>query len=155
MKIILQKDVVHLGEAGDIKEVADGYARNYLLPNRLALRADEGRTKAALHQKKMAELKKEKKKKSMKEIAEQIQKLDIVISVKTGENDKLYGSVTAIDIAEALAKQNIEVDKRKIEMPDHIKSLGTYKAKVKLSEGIVALVNIKVVKEETAATQAA
>lgn len=147
MKIILQKDVPHLGEAGDIKIVADGYARNYLLPNKFAERASEGKTKMALHQKKLAEIKKDKRKKSFKEISKTLEGKVYEFFVKTGENDKLYGSVTTIDIANLLKKDGIEIDKRKIELPEHIKALGEYKVKIKLEEGIQAHVKLKIQKE--------
>lgn len=149
MKIILQKDVPHLGEAGDIKVVADGYARNYLLPKKLAERASDGKTKMALHHKRLAEIKKEKRKKSMTEIAKNIEGKEFVISVKTGENEKLYGSVTSIDVSNLLKQEGIEIDKRKIELPEHIKSLGEYTIKIKLEEGIQAQIKLKIQKEQT------
>ncbi|HMV45070.1 MAG TPA: 50S ribosomal protein L9 [Leptospiraceae bacterium] len=148
MKVILQKDVTNLGEAGDQKEVADGYARNYLLPNRLAIRANEGSAKVIEHQRKLAAIKKEKRVKSMQEIAKSIEGKEVQILVKVGENDKLFGSVTAIDIANALKKDGIDIDKRKIEVAEHIKALGSYEAKVKLAEGINPKLKIKVEKSE-------
>lgn len=148
MKVILQKDVTNLGEAGDQKEVADGYARNYLLPNRLAIRANEGSAKVIEHQRKLAAIKKDKRVKSMQEVAKSIEGKEVQILVKVGENDKLFGSVTAIDIANALKKDGIEIDKRKIEVGEHIKSLGSYEVKVKLAEGINPKLKIKVEKSE-------
>ncbi|MCB1158680.1 MAG: 50S ribosomal protein L9 [Leptospiraceae bacterium] len=147
MKVVLFKDVPNLGDAGDIKEVANGYARNYLFPKKLAVRADEGNTKTAVHQKKLAELKKEKRKKEMKSIASSLEGKVIEIPVKTGANDKLFGSVTAIDVAKAVSAQGVEIEKRKIEIPEHIKALGDYKIKIKLADGILANVVLKVVKE--------
>jgi len=117
MKVILRKDFVNLGDAGDIKEVSDGYARNYLIPNKIAVRADEGSTKAAVHQKKMIEQKKEKRKSSMLGIAESLNGKEVEIAVKTGENDKLFGSVTHSDVSKAVKSVlNVELDKRKIEL---------------------------------------
>ena len=113
MKIVLQKDFPNLGDAGDIKEVADGYARNFLIPQKIAIRASEGSTKTALHQKKLIELKKEKRTKSMQELSKSISNKEVEIIVNVGENDKLFGSVTAQDIASALKKTGIEIDKRK------------------------------------------
>jgi large subunit ribosomal protein L9 len=148
MKVVLSKDVPNLGEAGDIREVADGYARNFLFPKKMALRANDGNTKVALHQQKLSELKKEKRKKEAKNIASSLEKKEIIIKVKVGDKDKLFGSVTAIDVANALKKEGFDIEKRKIEIPEHIKSLGSYKVKIKLTEGIQALVSLKVAKEE-------
>jgi len=147
MKVILQKDISNLGDAGDVRDVSDGYARNFLFPKRLALRADEGRTKTALHQKKMAEIKKEKRVKTMLGVASSIEGKEFEIKVKIGENEKLYGSVTAMDVANALKKQGIEIDKRKIEFNETIKALGEYGVKIKLAEGVNSQIKIKVVKE--------
>ncbi len=148
MKVILQKDVSNLGDAGDLKDVADGYARNFLLPNRLAIRANDGSTKVIEHQRKLAAVKKEKRVKSMQEIAKAIESKELQILVKVGENDKLFGSVTSLDIANALKKEGIEIDKRKIEIPEHIKALGNYQAKVKLADGVNTSIKIKVEKSE-------
>lgn len=148
MKVILQKDVSNLGDAGDLKEVADGYARNFLLPKRLAIRANEGSAKVIEHQRKLAAVKKDKRVKSMQEIAKAIESKELIILVKVGENDKLFGSVTSLDIANALKKEGIELDKRKIEIPEHIKALGSYQAKVKLADGVISSIKIKVEKSE-------
>lgn len=147
MKVILQKDFQNLGDAGDIKDVSDGYARNYLIPNKIAIRADEGSAKAALHQKKMIELKKEKRKKSMEEVASKLKGKEIEVYVKVGENDKLFGSVTPQDVSQALKNSGFDVDKRKIEFTESIKALGSYQVRVKLADGIQSLVQVKVSKQ--------
>ncbi|NBU97832.1 MAG: 50S ribosomal protein L9 [Spirochaetia bacterium] len=147
MKIILQKDFPNLGDAGDIKDVSDGYARNFLIPNRIALRADEGSTKIALHQKKMINLKKDKRTKSMSEVANNLKGKEIEVFVNVGENDKLFGSVTPQDISLALKSSGFEIDKRKIEISEAIKSLGTFQAKVKLADGIQSVIQVKVSKQ--------
>ncbi len=147
MKIILQKDFPNLGDAGDIKDVSDGYARNFLIPNRIAIRADEGSTKVALHQKKMINLKKDKRTKSMTEVANKLKGLEVEVSVKVGENDKLFGSVTPQDISQALKNSGFEIDKRKIEISETIKSLGSFQAKIKLADGIQSLIQVKVAKQ--------
>lgn len=144
MKVVLQKDVLNLGDAGDVKEVADGYARNFLIPRRLAIRANEGNTKAALHQKKLADLKREKRVKVMKDLASSIEGKTYEISVKVGENDKLFGSVTANDISLAIKKAGVEIDKRKIELNEPLKALGEFKVKVRLAEGIAPQILVKV-----------
>lgn len=148
MKVVLQKDVPNLGDAGDLKEVANGYARNYLFPNKLALRASEGNAKVALHQKKLMELKKEKRKKAMKDVSSDLQGKAFEIQVKTGKNDRLFGSVTSMDISGLLKENGYDVEKRKIDIPDPIKSLGTFKVRLKLAEGIQPVIDIKVIKEE-------
>lgn len=148
MKVVLQKDVPNLGDAGDLKEVANGYARNFLFPNKLALRASEGNAKVALHQKKLMELKKEKRKKAMKDVSSDLQGKAFEIQVKTGKNDRLFGSVTSMDISSLLKESGYDVEKRKIDIPDPIKSLGTFKVRLKLAEGIQPVIDIKVIKEE-------
>jgi len=147
MKVILQKDYQNLGDAGDIKDVSDGYARNFLIPNRIAIRADEGSAKAALHQKKMIELKKEKRKKSMEEVATKLKGKEIEVFVKVGENDKLFGSVTPQDVSQALKNSGFEVDKRKIEFTESIKALGSYQVRIKLADGIQSIVQVRVSKQ--------
>jgi large subunit ribosomal protein L9 len=148
MKVILQKDFPNLGDAGDIKDVSDGYARNFLIPQRIATRADESSTKIAIHQKKMIELKKEKRKKSMQDISGSLKGKEVEVLVKVGENDKLFGSVTPQDISNALKKIGFEIDKRKIEITETIKALGTFQAKIKLADGIISVVQVKVTKQD-------
>jgi large subunit ribosomal protein L9 len=145
MKVILSKDVPNLGDAGDSKEVSSGYARNFLFPKKLALRINEGSAKTAAYQKKLSELKKEKKKKEIKEVLKALEGKVVEIPVRVGENDKLFGSVTSIDIAVALEKMGFSIEKRKIEVAEHIKALGSYKAKVKFSDGMNASIEVKVV----------
>lgn len=144
MKVILQKDVLNLGDAGDVKEVADGYARNFLIPRRFAVRANEGNTKAAVHQKKLADLKREKRVKVMKDLAASIDGKTYEVKVKVGENDKLFGSVTTNDIANAMKKTGIELDKRKIDLGEPLKALGEFKLKVRLAEGVIPTIIVKV-----------
>jgi len=148
MKVILQKDFPNLGDAGDIKDVSDGYARNFLIPQRIATRADESSTKIAIHQKKMIELRKEKRKKSMQDISGSLKGKEVEVLVKVGENDKLFGSVTPQDISNALKKIGFEVDKRKIEITETIKALGTFQAKIKLADGIISVIQVKVTKQD-------
>lgn len=145
MKVILQKDVINLGDAGEVKEVKDGYARNFLLPKKLAIRASEGSTKMALHQKRLADLKKDRRAKSMKELATSIDGQNLEIEVKQGESEKIFGSVTAQDISQLLADKGFQVDKRKIELDQPIKSVGEFKIRLRLAEGIQAQINLAVV----------
>jgi large subunit ribosomal protein L9 len=148
MKVILQKDVPSLGDASEIKNVADGYARNFLIPRKLAIPATKGSTKSAIHHQKIVELKKDKRNKEMKEVSGKIEGVAIEISVKTGENDKLFGSVTPHEIAKTLSKTiGIDIDKRKIDLQDPIRNLGEYKLKVKLADGIHPQILVRVVKQ--------
>jgi large subunit ribosomal protein L9 len=147
MKVVLQKDVLNLGDAGDVKEVADGYARNFLIPRRLAVRANDGNTKMALHQKKLANLKRDKRVKVMKDLAASIEGQTYEIKVKVGEKDKMFGSVTATDIANAMKKTGVELDKRKLDLGEPLKNVGEYKIKVRLAEGVSPQIQVKVVGE--------
>lgn len=147
MKVILQKDVPTLGDAGDIKEVAEGYARNYLLPNRLVIVANESSRKAIEHQKKLIKIKKDKRKKASEGIAGSISGLEITIPAQVGEEGKLFGSITTMDIAKQLKEKGFTVDKRKIQLDAPIRQEGEYTVSIKLDEGINASVKVIVVKE--------
>lgn len=146
MKVILLEDVKGSGKKGDVVNVSDGYARNFLLPKKFAKEA----TSSAVHE---IEVKKESQRLKEKELREKAQKLasgieemSVTIYVKTGDSDRLFGSVSTTDIAKALKKEyDIEVDKKKISLDEHIKVLGEYQAKVKLYSGVSA--NLKVIIE--------
>ena len=147
MKVILQKDIPNLGEAGDIKEVADGYARNYLIPKKLVIIANESSQKAIAHQERLVKLKKEKRKKYTEKISEALSNVEIRIGAHVGEEDKLFGSVTAIDIAKKLKELGYEIDKRKIHLDEPIKKLGEYEIPLKLDEGLQITIKVYVEKE--------
>lgn len=148
MKVILQKDISNLGDAGDVKEVADGYARNYLLPKKLVIRWNESSKKAMDHQAHLIKVKKEKRKKQSEKIADAIKALELQIKAKVGEDgSKLFGSVTTIDVAKKLKEAGYEIDKRKIVIEEPIKELGTFDVAVKLEEGLTASVKVTVEKE--------
>jgi large subunit ribosomal protein L9 len=147
MKVILQKDIPNLGEAGDIKEVANGYARNFLLPKNLVVMANDSSKKAIEHQNKMIRIKKEKRKKQSEKLMEAISGVELSFSVQVGEEDKLFGSVTAIDIAKQLKEKGFDVDKKKIHLAAPIKELGNFEVPVKIDEGITATVKLTVNKE--------
>jgi large subunit ribosomal protein L9 len=147
MKVILQKDVQNLGDAGDIKEVSDGYARNYLLPRKLVILANESSKRAAEHQKKLVKIKKEKRKKLSEKTAESMNGLELQIAVQVGEEGKLFGSVTAMDISKKLREKGFEIDKRKIIIENPIKQEGEYTVKIKLDEGQAPSIKIIVCKE--------
>jgi len=147
MKVILQKDIPSLGDAGDIKEVAEGFARNYLLPKKLVIFANESSKKAIEHQKKLIKIKKDKRKKTSEELAASMSDVELTISAKVGEEGKLFGSITSMEIAKHLKDKGFDIDKRKILLDTPIKSEGEFKISIKLEEGLSATVKVIVVKE--------
>jgi len=149
MKIILLEDVVDLGRTGDLVNVKDGYARNYLLPRKLAIAATPKSVKAFEHQKRLAEAKIRKRKSEAQSQSERIESISLTIPQKAGEEDKLFGSVTSMTIAECLKEQEgIIIDRRKIELPEPIKKLGVYNIPVKIHPDVTANLRVWVVKEE-------
>jgi large subunit ribosomal protein L9 len=147
MKVILQKDIPNLGDAGDIKEVAEGFARNYLLPKKMVIVANESSKKAIDHQKKLIKIKKDKRKKTSEQIAASMSDIEITIPAQVGEEGKLFGSITSMDIAKELKIKGFDIDKRKIQLDSPIKSEGEFKVSIKLEEGLSATVKVIVVKE--------
>ncbi|MGL5514218.1 MAG: 50S ribosomal protein L9 [Sporomusa sp.] len=145
MKVILQQEVKNLGKKGDIIEVAKGYATNYLLPQKLAIMATADNINSATVQKAAEERKKERALDEAKLLASQMAKIVVTISVKMGEGGRLFGSVTAKDIADALsAQQKLEIDKRKIELKDALKSLGTFTVPIKLHPAVSTQIQVTV-----------
>ncbi len=138
MKVILQKDVKDLGKVGDLVSVSKGFARNYLLPRSMATEATERRIDELTHLKKVADAKKKKAVGERKEMANKLASLKIVFKRTAGEKDKLFGSITNIDIANELEKQGHSVDRRDIHLEEPIKMLGQHKAKIKLGDGAEA-----------------
>ncbi|MBI4482359.1 MAG: 50S ribosomal protein L9 [Acidobacteria bacterium] len=148
MKIILTQDVDNLGHRGDVLQVADGYGRNYLIPKRLAALATEANIRG-FEQRRKSEVKHEAKEKDDAEVlGRQLQPVTLTIARKTGEQDALYGSVTAMDIAEALSGKGFEIDKRKIQLEDPIRTLGSYRVPIRLHREVTVEVPLDVVKEE-------
>lgn len=146
MKLILLKDVENLGQIGDIVNVSDGYARNYLIPKKLVLEATKANEKVIEKEKIKAEKIRKENRKATEELCEKLEKLSLTAPVQVGENDKLYGSVTTQDISDLLKKEGFDIDKRKIELPTPIKVLGIYSVKIKLDPEITATTKIWVVK---------
>src|SRR5215510_11436543 len=148
MEVILREDIDRLGHRGDVVKVAPGYARNFLLPKKLAVAATES-NKKIVEQERQAHLRKEAK---LKTEAEDLSKLlggvSVTISQKAGENDQLFGSVTPKDIADALEKQNFTIDRRKVQLEEPIKQLGDFKVPVRLHKDVTIEVTVHVVKEE-------
>ncbi len=151
MKVILREDVEGVGNIGDVLEVARGYARNYLLPRNKAVEATSRSLKAVEHAKRVIAEKARKEKTVVEDFAKNVSAATVTIPVHVGKDDKLFGSVTAKDIAEALAAQGIEVEKRKIHLDHPIKELGTVTVPVKLHSQVTATVSVTVVKGEAPA----
>ena len=146
MKVILLEDVKKLGKKGDLANVADGYARNYLFPRNLAEEATTGGIKQLKQEKAALENKKKKEMGLAQEIAGKLSKATVTLKVKSGDQGKLFGSVTSKDISEALKEQQkIEVDRRKIELSEPIKSLGAYEVDIKLAPDVEAKLTVKII----------
>jgi large subunit ribosomal protein L9 len=151
MKIILTEEVVNLGNCGDIVDVAPGYARNFLVPRKLAIYANKGNVREMEHHKGLLERKQKKLQNAAMSVAEKINNQVLTIKVKVGENGKLFGSVTTQDIADMLkAMFEIEVDRRKITLGEHISTLGDHNADVRLMSETRANVIVRVVDEAAA-----
>jgi large subunit ribosomal protein L9 len=148
MEVILREHVDNLGRRGDVVKVAAGYARNYLLPRKLALAVTEGNKRQIEHEKKIAEVRDAEEKNQADGLAARLAQLDIEIGRRVGENDTLYGSVTSADVAHALQAKGFEVEKRKIHMPEPFKALGEYTVPVKIHRDVTAQVKVKVVAEK-------
>lgn len=147
MQVILKEDVKDLGRIGEVVEVKDGYARNFLIPRGLAVEANPKNIKALEHEKRKIQEAAKKLKSSAEDLKSRIESKTIVIKAKAGEEDKLFGSVTAMDIADALKKEGIEIDRKKIIIEEPIKKLGDYSVTVKIHPEISAQLNIQVVSE--------
>jgi large subunit ribosomal protein L9 len=147
MEVILREHVEHLGRRGEIVKVADGYARNYLLPRKLALLATEGNKKQIERERAKLEAREAEEKKVADAIANRMANLEVVIARKVGETEALYGSVTTADVAEALAAKGFDIDRRKIQLADPIKKLGDFDLPVRLQREVIATVKVRVVAE--------
>lgn len=146
MRVILRTDIEKLGKLGDVVEVKPGYARNYLIPKKLAMLATPSNLKVFEHERKKLEEKLNKERFQAKELADKLEALPIEIKVRVGEGDKLYGSVTSSNIASYLKENGFDIDRKKIELDKPIRSIGEYKVPVKLYPGVVATLNVAVVK---------
>jgi large subunit ribosomal protein L9 len=144
MEVILREHVENLGRRGEVVKVADGYARNYLLPRKLAMPANPGNKKIVERQGKIAEAKELAERSAAEAYAVRLTHADIVIARRVGENGALYGSVTAADIADDLKAKGFEVDKRKIHLDEPLKQLGEFTVPIKLHRDVVAQLRVKV-----------
>lgn len=145
MRVILKQDIPTLGRAGDIKEVRDGYARNYLFPRGLVMSANARSVKEKAFLDQVQARKIAKRKKSAEELAAQLNGKDVTIKAKVGEDGKLFGSITNIQVAKEIEQMGFTVDRRAIVLDDNIKALGDYKIQIKLHEGVTATIQLHVV----------
>lgn len=145
MKVILQADVKGTGKKGQILEVADGYARNFLFPKKLAVEATTGNINDISHKKAVEERRKLKEKEDAVLLGNKLSALKVEVKTKTGEGGRLFGSVTSKEIADALKKQHgVEIDKRKLDLKEPIKALGSYEVNVKVHPEVIAKLQVHV-----------
>jgi len=147
MKVILREDVKDLGHIGEVLTVKDGYARNFLLPRGLASEANLKNVKALEHEKRKIQETVRKAKSGAEELSSKISALTITIKAKAGEEDKLFGSVTVMDIAEALKQEGLDIDRKKIVLEEPIKRLGNYTVSVKVHPEVAAQFTVQVVSD--------
>ena len=147
MEIILRDHVDHLGNRGDVVKVADGYARNYLLPRKLALPATEANKNWIARERKISEAREGEERVAAEALAERLVALDLQVARKVGDNDTMYGSVTNGDIADLIKEKGFDVDRRKILLPDPLRALGEAFVPVKLHRDVTAQLKITVVKD--------
>lgn len=148
MEVILREDIVNLGNRGAVVKVTSGYARNFLLPKNMAVAATES-NKKIVEQERQSHLKRDAKEASdATDLAKLMSAVEVTIAHKAGENDQLFGSVTATDIATSLEKQGYTIDRRKVHLDEPIKKLGDYKASVRLHRDVTVEIPVHVVKED-------
>ena len=147
MEVILREHVDNLGKRGDVVKVAEGYARNYLLPRKLALAVTESNKRQIDREKKVAEARDAEEKLQAETLAQRISALEIEITRRVGENDTLYGSVTSADIAQALHTKGFEIEKKRIHLGEPLKALGETTVPVKVHREVTAQLRVKVVAE--------
>ena len=147
MKIILREDIENLGKSGELVTVKDGYGRNYLLPRKLAVLASEQNVRQLQHEQAVQSARSAKLKAGAEEQAKKVGAVAVTLRRKVGEQDKLFGSVTALDIAEALAAAGQKVDRRHIHLPEPIKTIGKHTVELRLHRDVTAKINVEVAPE--------
>jgi large subunit ribosomal protein L9 len=147
MKVILREDIQGLGRSGEMVEVREGYGRNFLLPRKAAVLANERNVKQLEHDKRVIAARQAKLKAAAGDVAAVLNKTDVKIARKVGEQDKLFGSVTALDIAEVLNAKGVKIDRRAIALAEPIRTVGTFEVDVKLHHEVVGKVKVEVVPE--------
>ena len=150
MKIILNEEVENLGKAGDLVTVADGYGRNYLLPRGLAVLATPRNVKQLEHQKKVVSDRQSKIVNELAKVKQAIERVSVTITAQAGEEGKLFGSVTAMDLAQALAREGIQVDRKRIVLAEPIKHVGDTEVEVRLHPEVIAKFKVSVAAAESA-----
>ena len=151
MEVILREHVDNLGKRGEIVKVADGYARNYLLPRKLALPVTDSNKKHVERERRILEAREAQEKGQAEAIAARLSAVDIVITRRVGETDQLYGSVTAADITDVLKEKGFEVDRRKLILPEPLKTIGDHDVPLKLHREVTVPLKVRVVKDGSAA----
>jgi large subunit ribosomal protein L9 len=144
VKVILTSDVAKIGKSGELKEVADGFARNFLIPQKLAVPAAGGAYRAWQHDIASREEKRRREREEAEITAQRVSSTTLTMGVKVGEGGKLYGSITAKDIADALGRRGIVVDRHKVDLDDPLKSLGTYRVAIRVYPGMTPEVTVVV-----------
>lgn len=147
MEVILRQDVEKLGKAGEVVRVRDGYARNYLIPQGMALHRNPRNERQLEHNKRVIERRLLKERKESEGAKAAIEALRIEIPMKVGEGDRLFGAVTSIHVAEAAEKAGVPIDRRRIDLPEPLKTLGSFEVPVKLPRDIVAMLKVTIVRE--------
>lgn len=147
MKVILREDVTGVGRLGDIKQVKDGFARNFLLPKKLAMEASDYNLKQVEMDQKKKDVKQQLEKKKAEEVAAKLQNLSVTMAAEVNEDEKLYGSLSAQDIAGAISQEGIDIDKKSIVLETPIKELGIYDLEVRLHPQVLAKIKVWVVKK--------
>lgn len=148
MEVILKEDIVNLGKMGEVVRVRDGYARNYLLPRGLVLMANKKNLKGFDHQKRVIGAQMEKVVKQAQGLSDKLAAVSLIIAVKTGEEGKLFGSVTNMDIERALREKGFDIERRKIHLDEPIKNLGDFEVPIRLAADVTATIRVSVVPEE-------
>jgi large subunit ribosomal protein L9 len=147
MKVILRKNFEQLGQIGDVVDVKDGFARNFLIPRDIAYTAQKGNMRALEEEKKQLSKKRAKELQAAEKLSAELEKISVTIPVKVGEEDKIFGTVTTQMISDTLKDKGYDIEKRKIDIPESIKSLGIYSVNIKLHPNVTSTVKVWVVRE--------
>jgi len=147
MKVILHEEVKNLGKIGEVVDVAEGYARNFLIPKKVAVEANIKNVRALAHEKKKIEEKAKKIKGAAQQLSDKVSSLTLTLHAKAGEEEKLFGSITTMDIAEALKKEGIEIERKRILLDEPIKRVGSYSIHIKIHPELTTQLTVQVVAE--------
>ena len=148
MEVILREHIDNLGRRGDVVKVAPGYARNFLLPRKLALPVNEGNKRVIERERKLAETRELEERQQAEAVANRLTQIELTLSRRVGDTEQLYGSVTTADIAEALLEKGLEIDRKRIHLDEPLKSLGEFTIPVKLHRDVTAQLKVHVAKQD-------